>query len=101
MATAETPVCEESGCEFVSFDGEDLFLALDSNNSGILDDKDAFIAVRHVTFDGQTARSTVIDIGALIAEVAIVGNNPYAPGSAEITVFGVMGLTQDDIWGNP
>lgn len=94
-------VCEEGGCEFVSFDGDSLFLALDSNRSGRLDDADAFVAVRDVPYQGQSARSTVIDVGGLIAGSADSGGDPYLPGTAQLTVFGVTGLGQGDILGNP
>ena len=58
-----------------------------------LDDDDRFVAVRNVTFEGATARSTVIDIGGF--GQTVVGG-PYAPGSDTLTVFGVSGLSATD-----
>ena len=69
------------------------FAAFDSNGNGRLDDDDRFVGVRNVTFEGATARSTVIDIGGF--GQTVVGG-PYAPGSDTLTVFGVSGLSATD-----
>ena len=69
------------------------FAAFDSNGSGRLDNDDQFVAVRNVTFESATARSTVIDIGGF--GQTVIGN-PYAAGTDTLTVFGVSGLSATD-----
>ncbi|WP_051328941.1 calcium-binding protein [Geminicoccus roseus] len=65
------------------------FADLDTNGNGVLDEGDAFIAIRDVTLDGVTQASTVIDM----AGVWELGER----GSQTVTVFGVTDLGAGDI----
>jgi Ca2+-binding RTX toxin-like protein len=78
---------------------EDLFYALDSNDSGRLDAKDRFIDIAPVAFEGSSRTSTVIDVGGLIAE-ELGQSASYKPGDDTLTVFGVTGLDVNQIAGD-
>jgi hypothetical protein len=58
------------------------FAQLDTDGDGVLDDGDAQVEVKDITFGGRTALSTVIDVIYI--------------GRGEITIFGVTGLTAAD-----
>ena len=79
------------------YDFDELFDVLDSDGSGELGRGDEFVGVRPVSFAGERATSTVIDVGGLIAEAEGAGD--YEPGTGALTVFGATGLTADDIVG--
>jgi Ca2+-binding RTX toxin-like protein len=63
------------------------FDELDSNGNGVLDDSDAFVEVRNVTFEGASRPSTVIDIDAATGQNAV-------PGEDQMALFGVTDLTR-------
>ena len=78
---------EEPGWGFVGF------ATLDTNGNGVLDNSDAFVAIRQVDAGGISKLSTVIDLaGALESQHFSVG----APFSQTFTIHGVTGLNSDD-----
>ncbi len=67
--------------------GEGLFDFLDNNNTGFLDNADAFVDVQNVAVGGVTRLSTVINLNAVIGQ----------PGQNDLVTFhGVTGLTADN-----
>lgn len=79
----------------IAFDGADFietreisFNEVDSNQNGILDDSDVFVAVRQETLDGVAKLSTVIDVAGLLD----IGQ----AFTQTITVHGVTGLDAQD-----
>ena len=67
------------------------FAQLDSNGNGVLDDGDEAVEIRSATLDGVAQISTIID-----AEAAI---GLSVPGSHTLTIYGVTGLTVEDVGG--
>ncbi len=62
---------------------------LDSNGNDVLDDGDLYVEIEVVTHGGVTKQSTVIDTA---------GFTDLDTGQHALTVFGVTGLTANDIF---
>jgi Ca2+-binding RTX toxin-like protein len=75
--------------------GAALFDAVDTNGNSVLDNADEHVTVANATYQGETRRSTIIELGERHDE--LFGTSGEFGADDRLVVFGVTGLTVDDV----
>lgn len=77
-----------------SASGGEMFDLLDTNGNRRLDKNDLHVAIAEVTIGTETLRSTIIDFGSALNDLA---GGLLVPGDTQVlTLFGTLGLTRGD-----